>query len=178
VATDGEQAADALVTTLPQRATFVGVGVGKRSDSAFLKRAADTTGGAHLLINPNEDLNWRVFDMLASLNTPRVAGLAWEFIWDDDTGVTVIDYANRLTIADGETLAITREPAAPLHRESASREPSTIVVGSKRSRSKRLATGLLLFHASGHGSTSRRCLLKVTRAIETKSSDCPKNSMS
>ena len=114
VATDGELATDALASAIAPGAVFVSVGVGKRVDSTFLQRVAGATGGAHFLINPNEDLNWRVFDLLASLNTPRITDLQWDYLDSEGTSQAVVDYANRSTIAGGETLAIAARTEGPL----------------------------------------------------------------
>src|SRR5262249_48631003 len=42
---------------------------------AFMKAAAERTGGHFTQINPDEPLAWRSFDLLATLNTPRLLEL-------------------------------------------------------------------------------------------------------
>ena len=64
-----------LVRRLPERARYVGVGVGKRWARSFMKDAAERTGGYFTQINPDEPVAWRAFDLLATLNTPRLLGL-------------------------------------------------------------------------------------------------------
>lgn len=54
-------------------------------------------------MNPDEDLNWRVFDLLAALNTPRLTDLRWEFPGDAEE---VVSYSDRGTLAAGEALTI------------------------------------------------------------------------
>src|SRR5262249_22116531 len=39
---------------------------------AFMKQAAERTGGMFTQINPDEVIAWRTFDLLATLNTPRL----------------------------------------------------------------------------------------------------------
>ena len=53
-------------------------------------------------MHPDEDLNWRVFDMLAALNTPRITNLTWEFPGSEE----VTAYTDRPTVADGEMLTL------------------------------------------------------------------------
>ncbi len=100
----GERDTKALVDRLPQGACYVGVGVGRRWNRTLMKAAAARTGGYSTQINPDEDVAWRAFDLLATLNTPRLVD------------VKVVDRAERATfltwsdwLAQGEELcAITR----------------------------------------------------------------------
>ncbi|MGH7221974.1 MAG: hypothetical protein ACRELF_01970, partial [Gemmataceae bacterium] len=107
----GERRADVLADRLPRQACYVGVGVGKRGASAFMRRAAERCQGYVTKINPDEPVAWRAFDLLATLNTPRLLGVR----------VADIDGKTRFlcptsTEAQGEELcAITRLSAdAPL----------------------------------------------------------------
>src|SRR5439155_14144784 len=68
----GEQHSDALVKALPAETRYVGVGVGRRWNRAFMKAAAEKTGGHFTQINPDEPIAWRAFDLFATLNTPRL----------------------------------------------------------------------------------------------------------
>jgi len=61
------------------KAGEVVAGVGPTSASAsaalepaFMKHAAERTSGLFVQINPDEVLAWRAFDLLATLNTPRL----------------------------------------------------------------------------------------------------------
>jgi hypothetical protein len=66
---------DELAKLLPPKAHYVGVGVGKRWNRAFMKRCAEQTGGYYTQINPDEPVSWRTFDLMATLNTPRLLGV-------------------------------------------------------------------------------------------------------
>ncbi len=71
---------DALVKRLPERAAYVGVGVGNRWSRALMKSAAAGhplagRGGYFTQINPDEQIAWRALDLLATLNTPRLLGV-------------------------------------------------------------------------------------------------------
>ena len=68
----GERDAGLLAKSLPESVCYVGVGVGKRWNRAFMKLAAERTNGLFMQINPDEVLAWRAFDLLATLNTPRL----------------------------------------------------------------------------------------------------------
>ena len=109
VATDGKTEVFSLVRAIPKGVTFVGVGVGKKVDSLFLQSAADQTGGMFTTINPDEDIDWRVFDMLAALNTPRITGI--RVTLKDSAGKKVapnkaIAYPSSRSLSEGETLTI------------------------------------------------------------------------
>ncbi len=56
-------------------AAYVGVGVGKRWNRGFMRHAAAGSGGYFTQINPDEQINWRAFDLLATLNTPRLLNI-------------------------------------------------------------------------------------------------------
>ena len=100
LATDGVLVTRELSALLDDELPFFGIAVGKKADLSFLREAADVTGGGVYLMNPNEDLNWRVFDLLASLNTPRLTNLSWELA----EGVRA--YGDRSTLAAGEALTL------------------------------------------------------------------------
>jgi len=114
VAVLGEKHQDELARRLPQGARYIGVGVGKRWDRAFMKNAAATTGGYFTQINPDEQIRWRAFELISTLNAPRLLNLK------------IVDNAEKttfLTTEDGlaqgeEFCAVTRVPSAqPLPRE-------------------------------------------------------------
>ena len=71
VATLGEQRPEMLVKMLPTGAKYVGIAVGKRYSTAFMKPAAEATGGLLTQINPDEPVTWRGFEVTSALNTPR-----------------------------------------------------------------------------------------------------------
>jgi hypothetical protein len=61
-----------LTKLIPAGVRYVGVGVGKRWGRDFMKQAAERTGGYFTQINPDEPVAWRAFDLLATLETPRL----------------------------------------------------------------------------------------------------------
>src|SRR5205085_157369 len=71
----GERDAGQLAKLLPESVPYVGVGVGKRWNRAFMKAAAERTNGLFTQINPDETIAWRAFELLATLNTPRLLGV-------------------------------------------------------------------------------------------------------
>jgi RNA polymerase sigma factor (sigma-70 family) len=71
----GERDEVALVKRLPERAAYVGIGVGNRWSRTLMKLAAARTGGCFTQINPDEQIAWRALDLLATLNTPRLLGI-------------------------------------------------------------------------------------------------------
>jgi type II secretory pathway component GspD/PulD (secretin) len=96
---------------------YVGVGVGKQWNRSFMKAAAAKTGGYFTQINPDENIPWRSFELLSTLNTPRLMD------------VKVVDSAERTAFLcdcdavshGGELCAIARvDGAAPL--------PASVVV--------------------------------------------------
>src|SRR5262249_10953214 len=72
VAAMGEHRTDELVKHLPEGTTYVGVGVGHRWNRAFMKAAAERTGGLYVQINPDEKVAWRTFELAAALDAPRL----------------------------------------------------------------------------------------------------------
>ncbi|MFP4058226.1 MAG: VIT domain-containing protein [Candidatus Brocadiia bacterium] len=106
VATEGTTSTDELLALLPREATFVGVGVGKRAGARLLQAAADATGGLFALIHPQEDIDWRVFDLVAALNTPRLLGLTVGFETAAGRPAEVLAYPSARAVAHGETLSI------------------------------------------------------------------------
>lgn len=72
----GTRKHDELIKKIPEGTHYVGVGVGKRWDRAFMKQAAEKTAGFFTQINPDENLTWKTFDLAATLNTPRLLDLS------------------------------------------------------------------------------------------------------
>ena len=84
----GERRSEMLAKKLPA-AVYVGVGVGKRWNRALMKAAAERSGGYFTQINPDEVIAWRAFEVLSTLNTPRLLnvrvtdpGKRWTFLAD------------------------------------------------------------------------------------------------
>jgi hypothetical protein len=71
----GETKPEALVKQIPEGARYVGVAVGKRWGRAFMKSAAERSGGYFTQINPDEPVAWRAFELYATLTTPRLLGV-------------------------------------------------------------------------------------------------------
>ena len=71
----GELEIGKLVEMLSKDAPYVGVGVGKRWNRQFMRAAASRTGGYFTQINPDESINWRAFELVSSLNTPRLSDI-------------------------------------------------------------------------------------------------------
>ncbi len=108
----GERDEKKLLKSLPSDAQYVGVGVGKRWSRSFMKAAAGRSGGHFTQINPDEKVGWRAFELLSTLNAPRLINLK---IDSGRKGVRFLTFAD--TLAHGqEFAAITRLPlkAKPL----------------------------------------------------------------
>jgi hypothetical protein len=72
VAALGECRTDRLLAALPKGTEYVGVGVGRRWNRAFMQEAAERTGGYFTQVNPDEPVAWRGLDLAMTLNTPRL----------------------------------------------------------------------------------------------------------
>jgi ferric-dicitrate binding protein FerR (iron transport regulator)/predicted Zn-dependent protease len=108
IPTIGERNDGALVKKIPLRAKYIGVGVGKQWNRALMKQAADRTGGYFTQINPDEPINWRAFELLATLNTPRLLDVR---VVDNDEKVPFLTDAT--TLSQGEEIcAVARIDAA------------------------------------------------------------------
>jgi tetratricopeptide (TPR) repeat protein len=105
----GERRADVLAGRLPAGVPYVGIGVGRHWGRDFMKTAAERSGGYFTQINPDEPVAWRAFDLLATLNTPRLLNVE---VVDDDCHAVFLPCAT--TLAHGEELcAVARiEPDA------------------------------------------------------------------
>jgi ferric-dicitrate binding protein FerR (iron transport regulator)/tetratricopeptide (TPR) repeat protein len=97
IAALGERQEDVLAKHLPEGTRYVGVGVGKRWNRSFMKLAADRTGGYFTQINPDEPIAWRAFELLATLNTPRLMELR---VVDNEEHVRFLTDAS--SVAQGE----------------------------------------------------------------------------
>ena len=67
---------NSLLRLLPAHARYVGVAVGKRWSKSFMETAASHSGGHVTQINPDEAVSWRAFDLLSTLNAPRLTEIA------------------------------------------------------------------------------------------------------
>lgn len=116
----GERSTEKLVEKLPANTHYIGVGVGKRWNRAFMKSAAERTGGYVTQINPDEPVTWRAFDLLATLNTPRLLGI---HVVDPDEKLQFLTYDSML--AQGEELC------AIARTESKDAWPRSVIVTGK-----------------------------------------------
>ncbi|MCY2954955.1 MAG: VIT domain-containing protein [Planctomycetota bacterium] len=96
----GERREDVLAQRVPPRAHYVGVGVGKQWSRAFMKAAAARTGGYFTQINPDEQITWRAFDLVATLNTPRLLDIK---VADSAGQTAFLGFSD--SISQGEELA-------------------------------------------------------------------------
>ena len=99
ISTNGERREGVLAQSIPERVRYVGVGVGKRWSRGFMKQAAERSGGFFTQINPDEPIAWRAFDLLATLNTPRLLDVR---VHDDAEKLAFHCHSTLLT--DGEEL--------------------------------------------------------------------------
>ncbi len=72
----GERDDTTLLRLLPAHARYVGVAVGKRWSKSFMESAANHSGGHVTQINPDEAVVWRAFDLLSTLNAPRLTEIS------------------------------------------------------------------------------------------------------
>ncbi len=87
------------------RATFIGVGVGDGVDLPTLSALADATGGAAVHLDLGDDLAWRALDLVASLYTPRVTGLAATLTTTVGPGAALADGEVTTYLRDGQVAA-------------------------------------------------------------------------
>ncbi len=64
-----------LARHLPAGVRYVGVGVGKRWNRALMRSLAERTGGFFTQVNPDESIAWRSFDLVSTLDAPRLQGV-------------------------------------------------------------------------------------------------------
>ena len=116
IASIGEQRADELVKRIPAGTKYVGIGVGKRISPAFMKVAAEKTGGLFTQVNPDEPIAWRGFEIASTLNAPRLLNIRVE-----TPGVNTVRFLTfSSSLAHGEELAALANITHAM--------PSTIVV--------------------------------------------------
>ncbi len=63
---------EALAEMIPAGVHYIGVGVGKHWNRSWMKDRAENSGGYFTQINPDEPVAWRAFDLVSTLNTPRL----------------------------------------------------------------------------------------------------------
>lgn len=103
----GERDQTTLSRLVPAGTRYVGVAVGKRWSKSFMETVASHTGGHVTQINPDEAVAWRAFDLLSTLNSPRLTEIAAKS--DGANGPQILLLSNAL--AHGQELAaVTRVP--------------------------------------------------------------------
>jgi tetratricopeptide (TPR) repeat protein len=95
----GERRAHVLARRLPDRARYLGIGVGKRWGQHLMRVLAERSDGYTTQINPNEPIAWRAFDLMAALNAPRLLNVK---VVDPAGRAVFLNHANAL--AQGEEL--------------------------------------------------------------------------
>ncbi len=128
VATDGITETERLAGRLHKSCVFIGLGIGKKVDARFLQAAADATNGLFTTVNPSEDIRWRIFDLIAALNTPRLVDINIAFADDSGKEMKLEAYPSTGTVSDGEVLTV----LARTDREPPARMKLTGRVGQKR----------------------------------------------
>ncbi len=133
IAAMGERRDDVLAARLPAGATYIGIGVGRRWNRALMKLAAERTGGHFTQINPDEPIGWRSFELLATINTPRLMDVEIR-----DAAGKVRFLAFNQAIAQGEEIVAVARVVAdaasvgadskPMQAASATALPTAIVV--------------------------------------------------
>lgn len=102
----GQRSEKQLLKKLPSDTQYVGVGVGKRWSQTFMKSAASRSGGHFTQINPDEKVGWRAFELLSTLNAPRLLNIQVDSGRKKAPFLTFAD-----TIAHGQEIAaVTRLP--------------------------------------------------------------------
>jgi tetratricopeptide (TPR) repeat protein len=100
IAAMGEGRTDELIKRIPNGTRYVGVGVGKRWNRAFMQAAAERTGGFFTQVNPDEPVAWRGMELAMTLNTPRLLDVR---VSDRDGKVSFLPSVRML--GQGEELA-------------------------------------------------------------------------
>lgn len=113
----GERDTKKLLKLLPSDVEYVGVGVGKRWSRSFMKSAAGQTGGYFTQINPDENVSWRAFDLLSTLNAPRLTDIV---VNADRRNVRFLTFAE--TVSHGQEIAA----VARLPRQAKSLDSVTV----------------------------------------------------
>ncbi|MBW2524402.1 MAG: FecR domain-containing protein [Deltaproteobacteria bacterium] len=107
IATGGQREGERLTELVAGKAEVIGIALGDRVDASVLGSLADATGGRYVQWQPQEDLSWKVFDLVASLHTPRLGSLAARLV--DGQGRVVEDataYLASRQLAAGEAATV------------------------------------------------------------------------
>ena len=110
VVTGGEREPGRLVELVRGHATVVAVAIGATHDQAVLSALAGETGGIVSILNSGQDLDWRVFDLVASLHGERITDVRGELVGGFDSPV----YVSSRGVAAGEEISIIAKVAGAL----------------------------------------------------------------
>ena len=80
MATGGQASLAALQQQLGDKTRFVGVALGDSYDETLLAGLAENSDGLFVALSQGEDLSWAAFDLVATLNSPRVLRLSAELL--------------------------------------------------------------------------------------------------
>lgn len=106
-ATDGIDAIDELRDRVQGKATVVAASIGDGTDTRTLEALADATGGMTLSLQPGEDLGWRAFETISTLNGPRLLDVKVTLLDADGTPIPDVDpLVPHRTLAHGEGLTV------------------------------------------------------------------------
>jgi len=104
IAVLGQRNENTLQKKIPSSVPYLGIGVGKRWAPGFMKLAAERSGGYATQINPNECIAWRTFDLVNTLNVPRLLNLKVAGNAESDNFLT----ASRMLTQGEELCAVLR----------------------------------------------------------------------
>ena len=132
-----------------------------------MKSAAGRTGGHFTQINPDEKVSWRAFELLSTLNAPRLIDLKVD---SGRKNVRFLTFAD--TIAHGQEIAAIAR--LPLKLKRLSRSPSRVGLTANRSaencRLPTLFRRQTICHARGLGWKSTASSPAALRQTKTPSS--------
>jgi uncharacterized protein with von Willebrand factor type A (vWA) domain len=96
-----------LEAMLKEKATVISVGVGSPCNAKVLQSLAEKTDGVFTTINPNEDITWRVFDLIATLNTTRLKEVKATLLSQENREIAgSASYLSASTLNAGEALTV------------------------------------------------------------------------
>ncbi len=117
----GERRVEALAGLLTKGTRYVGIGVGKNWNRSFMKTAAAASDGLFTQINPDENIAWRTFELLGTLNTPRLMDLR---VVDDAEGVAFL--CDTDAVMHGQEICAIARVAAGARRPAAVKVTGTV----------------------------------------------------
>ncbi|MEM9191921.1 MAG: VIT domain-containing protein [Myxococcota bacterium] len=105
--TADERTPRGLSSVVEGHAELIAVAVGEQQDPEVLRGLVDATGGYLTTIRAGENLEWRAFDLMATLRTPRAVDLDVELLDQDGASIEGADtYLSSGQAAAGEELTL------------------------------------------------------------------------